>query len=77
MRIINLYKYSREDGGITTSPIKPETEYTEMVRLIADEGKDLTKDGENTTPCVDTDSTDGWYEVDSIEKEVNEDGRTD
>ena len=71
MQTITLYKYTRADGGITISPKKPdwECEYTEMYRLVADEGKALTQDGDNTFPCVDVKSTDGWYEV-----EVNEDG---
>jgi hypothetical protein len=69
MQIINLYKYTRKDGGTTVSPIKPNTEYTEMYRLIADDGKVLTKDGENFTTCVDTDTAEGWYEVDAPEEE--------
>lgn len=64
MQIITLYKYQRADGGVSVSPVKPEGEYTEMYRLVADEGKALTKDGENLTTCVDTDTADGWYEVD-------------
>jgi hypothetical protein len=35
-----------------------------MVRLVADDGKVLTQDGENLTSCVDTETADGWYEVD-------------
>lgn len=66
MQIIPLYKYTREGGGTTTSPIKPECEYTEMVRLIADEGKLLT-DGETVTSCVDTDTAEGWTEIDDPE----------
>ena len=69
MQIIKLYKYEREDGGITVSPNKPDVEYTEMYRLIADEGKVLTKDGENFTPCADVESIDGWYEVDEEPEE--------
>ena len=65
MQIKALYKYKRADGGTTVSPIKPDCEYTEMVRLIADEDKALTKDGEKLTPCVDTDTAEGWYEVDA------------
>ena len=72
MQIINLYKYTREDGGTTVSPIKPNTEYTEMYRLIADDGKVLTKDGENFTTCIDTDIAEGWYEVDSHESEATD-----
>ena len=71
MQIIELYKYKRENGGTTISPIKPSCEYTEMVRLVADEEKVLTRDGENFTTCVDTETADGWYEVDApIEPEV-------
>jgi hypothetical protein len=63
MQIITLYKYNRADGGVTVSPVKPEGEYTEMYRLVADEGKALTQDGENLTTCIDTDTPEGWYEV--------------
>jgi hypothetical protein len=64
MQIINLYKYERADGGTTVSPNKPEGEYTEMYRLIADEGKVLTN-GEIITPCIDVESVDGWQEIDA------------
>mgnify|MGYP003291287599 CR=1 FL=1 len=70
MQIINLYKYVRKDGGTTFSPIKPDCEYTEMYRLVADEGMQLTKDGENFTTCVDTDSVDCWYEVECPEEDA-------
>ena len=72
MEIIKLYKYIRPEGGVTVSPIKPDGKYTEMVRLVADEGKLLTKDGENLTSCVDTDTSEGWYEVDALENEEAE-----
>ena len=64
MKAIKLYKYEREGGGVTVSPINPDCEYTEMVRLVADEGKVLTNDGQNFTSCVDVETADGWYEVD-------------
>lgn len=64
MQIITLYRYIRPDGGISVSPIKPNVEYTEMVRLVADEGKTLT-DGTNTTTCIDVSSTEGWTEIDT------------
>ena len=64
MQIITLYRYTRPDGGISVSPIKPNVEYTEMVRLIADEGKALT-DGTNTTMCIDVSSAEGWTEIDA------------
>jgi hypothetical protein len=71
MQTITLYKYQRADGGTTISPVKPECEYTEMYRLVADEGKALTKDGVDLFPCVDTDTVDGWYEVDAPEEDRN------
>lgn len=58
-----LYKYERVGGGITVSPIKPDCEYTECIRLIADENKAVTKDGENLFSVIDVDTLDGWYEV--------------
>lgn len=68
MLVKTLYKTVRDDGGVTVSPDKPESgEYTEMLRLIADEGKLLTQDGEVTCPCVDVETADGWYEVDAPE----------
>lgn len=65
MQTIILYRYSREDGGITTSPVKPNVAYTERFRLVADEGKALTRDGVDFTACIDVSTTDGWYEVDA------------
>lgn len=70
MQIIKLYKYQRENGGVTVSPIKPDVEYTEMVRLVADEGLMLTRDGENLISVVDADSDEGWYEVEEIAEEI-------
>ena len=64
MQTITLYRYTRPDGGISVSPIKPNVKYTEMVRLIADEGKALT-DGTNTTMCIDVSSAEGWTEIDA------------
>ena len=66
MQKIPLYRYTRPDGGVTVSTVKPDTEYTEMVRLVADEGNALT-DGNTTTPCVDTDNPDVWAEVEDPE----------
>lgn len=72
MQVITLYKYHREDGGITVSPIKPDAEYTEMYRLVADEGKILT-DGTIQTPCTDVEDLEPWYEEDYIEEQSEED----
>ena len=63
MQAITLYRYVRPDGGITISPVKPGAEYTEMYRLIADEGKALT-DGVTITACTDTSDPYIWMEID-------------
>ena len=61
MRIIPLYRYTRPDGGVTVSPIKPDEPYTELCRLIADEGMAITN-GVIITDCIDVDSADGWID---------------
>ena len=61
MRIIPLYRYTRPDGGVTVSPIKPDAEYTELCRLVADEGMAITN-GVIITDCIDVDSADGWID---------------
>lgn len=63
MTIKTLYKFTRQDGGITISLNPPEQEYTTLLRLISDEGKMLTKDSINFSFCIDTSSSKGWYEV--------------
>lgn len=62
MQTITLYRYSRTDGGVSVSPVKPDGEYTERFRIVADEGMMLT-DGENFTTCTDTESPAMWAEV--------------
>ena len=62
MQIINLYRYIRPDGGVTVSTVKPDTDYTELYRLVADEGKVLTNNNTSTT-CVDTTDPALWVEV--------------
>lgn len=64
-----LYRYEREGGGVTVSPKKPECEYTEQYRLIADEGKMVTLDGEDLRAVVDVADPEGWYEVDAPAEE--------
>lgn len=66
MTIKELYCYERETGKITVSTEKPESNYSLRYRLIADEKKLLTNDGENFTPCIDVESTEGYYEVDEV-----------
>lgn len=65
MNIIPIYRYVREKGKITVSPIKPNVEYTEKCRLVADKGKLLTKDSVDFYKAIDTETADGWYEVDN------------
>lgn len=63
MQIIKLYKYKRADGGTSVSPVKPPVYSTEMVRLVANEGKALTRDGIHLVDSVDAYAEGGWYEV--------------
>jgi hypothetical protein len=69
MQKITLYKYKRADGGTSVSPIKPDTEYTEMFRLVADEGKVLVN-GDITTTCTDVEIVEGWEEIEGEEDEI-------
>lgn len=66
MQKITLYRYIRPDGGVTVSTVKPDAEYTEMTRLVADEGYILT-DGVNYTACTDTDNPSVWSEAEYTE----------
>ena len=69
MQVVALYKYEREGGGVTVSPIKPEgKECAELFRLVADEGKVLTYDGEIVGEVIDAESLDGWGEVEKPEE---------
>lgn len=67
MKIQKLYKYTRKSGGVTVSTKQryPLTmPYTEMYRLVADEGKTLTN-GDIVTSCIDVESAEGWREIDA------------
>ena len=66
MQILPLYRYTRPDGGTTDSTVKPDAEYTELFRLVADEGMALT-DGNTTTSCTDTTDPSAWSEVEDTE----------
>lgn len=77
MQTITLYRYTRPDGGVSTSPVKPDTAYyTVKYRLIADDGRALT-DGTIIAGCVDVDSPNGWTEIDAPddESEMSEDAQ--
>ena len=63
MEIVNLYKYEDSNGFVVTPIKRNDTDIPSGYRLIADDGKALTKDGINLCPAVDTDITEGWYEV--------------
>lgn len=67
MTVKPLYRYTRPDGGVTVSPVKPKVEYTEKFRIEADEGKILTHPDHGTASCIDVDSTDGWTEINDEE----------
>ena len=62
MKTIPLYRYNRPGGGVTVSTVKPDAEYTELTRLVADGGYILT-DGTNYASCTDTDNPSVWSEV--------------
>ena len=72
MEYRDIYKFTREDGGVTVSIDKPEGEYVKMVRIVAGEGKMITKDGVNLCPMTDECSGEGWYEVDAPSDEAEE-----
>lgn len=66
MQIVKLWKTVRQNGGITVSPVSGD--YSDSVRLIANEGMLLT-DGNVMTPCVDVKDTSGWAEIDAPEED--------
>ena len=72
MEIMTLYRYEREPNKVTVSTEKPNVEYTELYRLIADEGKILVN-GDIQTTCIDVESTEGWTEVDAPEEPTEPD----
>lgn len=70
MQVKPLYKYERAKGKVTVSPYKPEGKpYTDMYRLIADYGKLLTCNGAIVGEVIDTDTTDGWGEIDKPDQD--------
>lgn len=63
MTVKTLYRFIREGGGVTVSLEKPDVSYTELYRLIADEGKAVTQNGIDLYSVLDVESTEGWYEI--------------
>lgn len=68
MQKITLYRVKNADGSVTVTPKEPEQYESTLYRLVADEGMELVK-GEERTIAVDTDSVEGWEEV---ETEIDE-----
>lgn len=72
-----LYRYLREDGGVTVSPVKPSgTAYTKRYRLFAEEGQAITN-GEIVTTVIDVETWAGWHDCELTEElktETNDEG---
>lgn len=66
MQDVILYRYTRGNGGVMNSIIKPDCSYSIRHRLIADEGKILVNGNQNLA-CVDVDDTARWSEIDNPE----------
>lgn len=67
MKTLYLYKYVRDDGGVSVSLNNPSPKpFKNMYRLVADEGKILYK-GNTETYCVDIETNDynNWSEKDA------------
>lgn len=64
MQKITLYRVVNADGSVTVTPKELEQYESTLYRLVADEGMELVK-GDERTIAVDTDSTDGWEEVEA------------
>lgn len=68
MQILPLYRYTSGES-IIDSPIKPDCEYIERARLVADPNMGLTKDDVNKYTVIDVDLDDvpNWREVEAPE----------
>lgn len=66
MQDVILYRYTRENGGVMNSTIKPDCSYSIRHRLIADEGKILVN-GDQNSACIEIDDTAGLSEIDNPE----------
>jgi hypothetical protein len=72
MKRKTLYRYLREDGGYTVSPVKPEgTAYTKRYRLMAEEGMAITN-GEIVTEVIDVKSYAGWQDCERPEPDPDD-----
>ena len=88
MNVVNLYKINRVSGSVKITPNAPsEDAVPTQVRIIAGEGKVITKDGVTLYHCKDENIITGegsiedrieatcepWYEVDMPEEVDDED----
>lgn len=66
MKIIQLYRIIESTGATTISPREPESGeyYLDRFRVIADENKVLRRNGAIYGPMTDTDTNEGWEEID-------------
>lgn len=72
MIITKLYRYKKESGEIIISPQKPETEYTELFRISADDKKLLTNNWQDYYAIIDVENPNDWYEITSHQEEKYE-----
>lgn len=72
MTIRTLYKYKRLDGGETVSVNQPDVSYDMMYRIIADDGKLVTRNGNDFYFVIDTENAEGWYEVEDETEEFTD-----
>lgn len=63
MIIRTIYRYIK-DGKTTVSPVKPEADYTETYRVIAEDGMAITN-GVIECECIDTDNPSEWHDCES------------
>lgn len=63
MKILALYRFIRQDGGVTVSPIQPKGEYDIVYQVAADEGKALWRGDKHLYSIADLNNIDEWVEV--------------
>ena len=68
MTVKTVYRYSGANGEVV-SPVELPMAHSTLSRLIADSGKMITNDGESLFSVLDTDSLEGYYEVDAPAEE--------
>lgn len=71
MQTIILYRTINNNGVVTISPTKPDKYDGFGYRLVADNYKELVKDDIRAS-VIDTDSVEGWEEVDVVVDEIED-----